>query len=292
MDERYDLVRTVRDQRHVYIRNYMPHKIYGQHLAYMWETPTTRVWERMYKEGKLNAAQRKFWETKPPEELYDLEADRDEVNNLAGSEAHRGVLEDLRKAHRANELKIRDVGLLPEAEIHSRARGGAPYTMGHDPKAYPAERVLDAAEMATSLDPKQTPKLVAALKDADSGVRYWAAMGLLMRGESAVKTGRTALAESLGDDNGSVRIAAAEALGRFGAEEDLKQAMEVLLPLADAEKSGAYLAMQALNAIDALGPNAKPWKVQIMALPAADTKAPQRVRTEYIKRLLEVLSAV
>jgi hypothetical protein len=68
--------------------------------------------------------------------------------------------------------------------------------------------------------------------------------------------------------------------------------MEVLLPLANAEKSGAYLAMQALNAIDALGPNAKPWKVQIMALPAADTKAPQRVRTEYIKRLLEVLSAV
>ena len=65
MDERYDLVRTVRDQQYVYIRNYMPHKIYGQHIAYMWETPTTRVWKKLYDEGKLNAAQKHFWETKP-----------------------------------------------------------------------------------------------------------------------------------------------------------------------------------------------------------------------------------
>ncbi len=41
MDERYDMLRTVRDKRYVYIRNYMPHKIYGQYLAYMFKTPTT-----------------------------------------------------------------------------------------------------------------------------------------------------------------------------------------------------------------------------------------------------------
>ena len=46
MDERYDLVRCVTDGRFVYIRNFRPDKIYGQHLDYMWQTPTTRVWER------------------------------------------------------------------------------------------------------------------------------------------------------------------------------------------------------------------------------------------------------
>src|SRR5262249_7996355 len=35
MDERYDMVRSVRDGRYVYVRNYLPHKIYGQHVDYM-----------------------------------------------------------------------------------------------------------------------------------------------------------------------------------------------------------------------------------------------------------------
>src|SRR5207247_569363 len=47
MDERYDLARTARDGRYVYLRQYMPHRIYGQHVAYMFETPTTRVWRKL-----------------------------------------------------------------------------------------------------------------------------------------------------------------------------------------------------------------------------------------------------
>ena len=60
MDERYDMVRTVFDGRHVYIRNYMPHKPYGQYLDYMFQTPTTRVWRDLYRAGKLNEAQSRF----------------------------------------------------------------------------------------------------------------------------------------------------------------------------------------------------------------------------------------
>ena len=43
MDERYDMVRSVRNQRYVYIRNYMRHRPYGQYLEYMFKTPTTQV---------------------------------------------------------------------------------------------------------------------------------------------------------------------------------------------------------------------------------------------------------
>ena len=32
MDERCDMVRSIRDERFIYIRNYMPHRTYGQYL--------------------------------------------------------------------------------------------------------------------------------------------------------------------------------------------------------------------------------------------------------------------
>jgi N-sulfoglucosamine sulfohydrolase len=35
MDERLDLVRSVRNKKYRYVRNYMPHKIYGQYLEYL-----------------------------------------------------------------------------------------------------------------------------------------------------------------------------------------------------------------------------------------------------------------
>src|SRR5262245_14080635 len=78
MDERYDLVRSVRDKRYVFVWNFMPHRIYGQHVSYMFETPTTRVCKRLFDEGKLNKAQARFWRTKPAFELYDLQNDPDE----------------------------------------------------------------------------------------------------------------------------------------------------------------------------------------------------------------------
>jgi uncharacterized sulfatase len=287
MDERYDSVRSVRDQRYVYVRNYAPHKIYGQHLGYMWETPTTQVWERLNKEGKLNAAQKKFWETKPAEELFDLTTDRDEVKNLAGSAAHKDVLERMRKAHREHELKIKDVGLLPESEIHARAKGDAPYTMGHDPKRYEAGKVLAAAELAASLKPGVTAQLEKLMADTDSALRYWGAMGVLMRGSAEVAKTKTALKKALADESPAVRIAAAEALGRYGNEDDLKQAMTALLPLCNPVEHGAYVGMQALNAVDGLGAKAKPWAAQVLALPDAAPGAPERVRSEYMKRLRE-----
>ena len=124
MDERYDMARSVRDERYQYIRNYMPHRIYGQYVSYMFETPTTSVWKRLYDEGGLRPPQTYFWETKPAEELYDLRRDPHQVNNLAGSAEHESILRRLRSAQQSHSLRIRDLGFLPEAEIHSR---GADY---------------------------------------------------------------------------------------------------------------------------------------------------------------------
>lgn len=226
MDERYDMVRTAFDGRYVYVRNYMPHKIYGQHIAYMFETPTTRVWKELYDAGKLNAAQRKFWERKPFEELFDVSKDKDEVVNLAGTEL--GVLGRMRKALDEWIVSTGDRGFLPEAELHVEGR------------IYDVGRVKGMADKAASL---VGPPPVAGLKDSDSAVRYWAVLGHIMRGKSA--------GLMPGDASASVRAVAAEAEGCFGR--DARGAAEALLALGDASKHGVYVAMLALNGLAAMG---------------------------------------
>lgn len=279
MDERYDLVRSVRDKRYVYIRNYMPHKIYGQHIAYMFETPTTTVWKDLYDKGKVNDAQRRFWETKPAEELYDLEADPDEVNNLAASADHSETLERLRRAQRDLALKVRDVGFLPEGEIHSRAEGSSPYEMGHDDAKYPLERVLNAADAASSLLEADIPRLQETLKDPDGAVRYWAALGFLMRGEAVVNANAEILRNALRSDSSPyVRATAAEALGRYGTPADVKESLGVLIDLGDLSKHGLYVSLWALNALDYMDRRALPVKDRIAKLPDHDPAMDNRFR--------------
>ena len=289
MDERYDMVRSVTDGRYVYIRNYMPHLIYGQYLDYMFQTPTTRVWRRLYDEGKLKPPQTYFWERKPAEELYDLQNDRDEVRNLAASPQHRAVLNKLRGAQASLALKIRDVGFLPESELHRRSSGPSRITMydlGHDAQKYPLEKIMAMADLTSLMKPDALAQISRGLKDGDSGVRYWAAMGLLMRGQNAVATKRAELRAALKDEAPAVRIVAARSLGLYGNNEDLKLASDVLRGLISPDKNGLYVSMEALNAVDALGKKAASLADAIKAMPQQGSFATQRTNG-YIPRLVE-----
>jgi len=286
MDERYDMVRSVRNQRYIYIRNYMPHLIYGQYIAYMFETPTTRVWKQLYDEGKLKPPQTFFWEPKPTEELYDLQADPDEVHNLAGSPAHQAILTELRQAQQQHALRIRDLGFLSEAEQHSRSAGTTRYELGHDRQKYPLEKIMAMAELAASLRPDVLPQLRPGLKDDDSALRYWAAMGLLMRGKTAVEKSRGELRAALKDASPSVRITAARALGQYGSDADLREALPVLKELAPPDKNGAYVSLLALSAVDALGNKAAGLTEMLKTMPRKDPRVVARANG-YVPRLLE-----
>jgi arylsulfatase A-like enzyme len=172
MDSKIDLVRSVTDGRFVYVRNFYPHRIYGQYLAYMFQTPTTRVWRALYDAGKLPPEQSAFWETKPPEELYDLQSDPEEIRNLANDPSHQDRLLAMRAAQHDWAVRIRDVGFLPEGELFSRSGGGSPYDMARQPEAYPLERILATAEAAAGLREEVTSELIGAFEDPDSAVRF------------------------------------------------------------------------------------------------------------------------
>ena len=290
MDERYDMARAVRDKRYLYIRNYMPHKTYGQYLTYMFITPTTQVWKDLYDRGKLAPPKTYFWETKPAEELYDLASDPDEVNNLADSPDHQQILARLRKAQRDKALEIRDVGFLPEGEIHSRSEGSTPYEMGHDAARYPMEKIMAAAELASSLEADVTDELARLFEDEDSAVRYWAAMGILMRRTDAVIAAKPVLHRALADDSPYVRVIAAEALGRYGSESDAAEAVSVLMELARLDTNGVFVSVLALNTLDELDKKAASVAGAIGALPQSDPATPRRMKT-YVPRLIEKTTA-
>ena len=209
------------------------------------------------------------------------------MNNLAASPEHKATVERFRKAHHTHEIAMRDIGLLPEGEMHARAGQSAPYDMGHDAKRFPVEQILAAADLASSLQPGVTGRLETFMNDADNGIRYWGVMGALIRGRDEVRKLETPIRERLGDSSPHVRIAAAEAIGLYGTDQDVQTVMPILLELANAEKRGVYSAIHALNAIDSLGSKAMPWKSQILALPTVDPAAPERAGVEYIPKLLK-----
>lgn len=125
MDERVDLLRSVRDKRYKYIRNYEWWKPYAQNINYMNEMPTMREWRRVAAEGKLTEPQKLFMAAeKPREELYDCEADPHELRNLALDREHVSLLLRMRKAHEDWVSEVHDLGYLPEALLVDYQRKG------------------------------------------------------------------------------------------------------------------------------------------------------------------------
>ncbi|MFT5469417.1 MAG: arylsulfatase A-like enzyme [Verrucomicrobiales bacterium] len=278
MDERIDMVRTVRGKRFNYIRNYKPHKLYGQYIQYMFVTPTTQTWHDMFHAGELSEAQSHFWQTKPAEELYDLQEDPDEVNNLAGSAEHAETLAKMRQAHADWSAEVKDVGLLAEWEFHHRAAeaGVTPYEVGHDPELFDHESIYAAAELANLAKADELPEVVSLLGAEDSAVRYWGAVGLLIQEKAGLKAGYQQMLAALEDESPIVQIIAAESLGRYGSDDDAAKAMEVLLGHIKPE-GNTYLGIAAWNAIDYLGEVAKPAVDTLVATSDKPASPPERV---------------
>jgi arylsulfatase A-like enzyme len=116
-DETVFRLRTVRDDRYRYIRNFTPDQPFL--LANKYKERSYPVWnliKLLHVEGKLNPVQDVLAQpTMPPEELYDLQADPYETRNLANSSEHRAELERLRGVLEKWLVESDDQGRFPEA---------------------------------------------------------------------------------------------------------------------------------------------------------------------------------
>lgn len=246
MDERYDTIRAVRDGRFRYIRNYSPHRPWGQHYSYPFQVlPSMRSWHAEFQAGRCNEAQAAYWKPKPAEEFYCLADDPFELRNLIGQPQHATDIARLRAALRGDILATRDTGFIPEGMIPRLAGDKTIYDYAHS-EAYPLERILDLADKASDGNPANLPALAAALDDPHPVLRYWAATGCLILQDKAAPA-KAELLERLTDDWADVRVVAAEAVAHLGQQEAAVKALAGVL-----ETGNLHEALSAQNSLDFL----------------------------------------
>ena len=246
MDERFDTVRSIRDKDFQYIRNYSPHRPWGQHYSYPFTVlKSMNSWFDEFKAGNCNAVQAAYWQPKPGEELYQIESDPFEIDNLATDSAQSTRLATMRAKLQAEILATRDTGFIPEGMFKQLAGSKTLYDYAQSP-AYPLERILKLADEATECDPAHLPDFIAALNDPHPVMRYWAATGCLILKEKSVPA-KAKLQSLLADPSNDVRVVAAESIAWLGETEAAVKA------IADVIESGnPHEVLAAQNTLDFL----------------------------------------
>jgi len=275
MDERYDTSRAVRDRQFRYIRNYSPHRPWGQPYSYPFQVlPSMRSWHAAFLTGRCNPVQARYWGPKPPEELYDVDADPFEIRNLIDDPVHAARRTDMQRTLRDELIATRDAGFIPEG-MFARLAGDKTIYEYAQSDAYPIERIVKLADKASSCDAAVLPDLMATIEDPHPVVRYWGAVGCLVLQERAAPA-RTKLTALLADDWGDIRAAAAEALGYLG---ETDAALATLAAVLDSKED--YEVLAALNALDFLQAAGKVplRRIQDIIRSRAFSETPNRIAT-------------
>ncbi len=120
IDETVQRIRSVRDARYRYIRNFTPGPTFASLNRYKEKCfPILPLMRQLLAEGLLTGPPAALMAmTGPSEEFYDLERDPHEIHNLAASPVHRITLERLRTALEVWMTETGDRGAIPEpAEV-------------------------------------------------------------------------------------------------------------------------------------------------------------------------------
>ncbi|MCA9013575.1 MAG: sulfatase [Planctomycetaceae bacterium] len=249
IDERFDLVRTVRSRGFRYCRNLMPWRPALQHITYGEQNATMQEMRKLLAEQKL-AHESAQWFTSPraDEELYDLAADPWELTNLARDPKYSETLNELAAECDRWQLESRDAHLLPEILLDAAEKElGNRWQILHRPGgAERTQKLLAAAKLTARSIAAQTPVAMPIL-DVDPAVRWWQITACSKAPN--VADFKELLLRETNSAEPAIRIAAAGGLARAG---DLKSAAATLGALLGHENN--FVRHAAILEIDEAGP--------------------------------------
>ncbi|MAG19058.1 MAG: sulfatase [Flavobacteriaceae bacterium] len=117
-DESIDMIRAVRNKKFKYLKNFHPDRPYYLPLAYREKMEVMQELLRMRDAGTLDESQALWFRpNKVSEELFDIEKDPHELNNVANDPAYTSVIESLRAECERWMIAIDDKGLIDEKDL-------------------------------------------------------------------------------------------------------------------------------------------------------------------------------
>ena len=172
MDIEYDMMRSARDARFLYIRNFSPELPYAGHIIYRNQSAIMQEWFRLQAEGKLTGAAALWMRTKrPAEELYDTVADPHQVRDLSADPAHRSTLARMRAAVTEWMARIGDQGLINEPEMILRMWPGGVQPETAQPYIV-ARRTTDAPARVASMNFEGPMEVVIYVPTQGASIGY------------------------------------------------------------------------------------------------------------------------
>ncbi len=215
-DELYLLVRSFRKGKYKYVRNYEPFVPYSLQNNYRMGIQSFVQWRDMFKAGNLTAAQALFFEPRSGHELYDLEKDPFETNNLAEKPEYASVLSEMQKKLYDRVVSMPDLGIIPESVFLKENGIKDPGEYGRENKAR-IRRYVDIADLMLKPYGEARNGIISAIKSSDPIARFWSMTVCAAFGNTAIEFEKEAI-EMSGDSSPLTRVRAMVFLAEMGSE--------------------------------------------------------------------------
>lgn len=215
-DEKYDMVRALREGKYKYVRHYQPFHPPALMNNYRYKQLAYQQWQDLYESNELNKIQSVFFEAKQPEALYNVEEDPFETKNLTGNPEYSDILADLRNKLTSREKQLPDLSFYPEYVLVEQALQ-QPVEFGLQHKEEIQSYIETANLMLQDFNEIET-ELKVALNSDDAWQRYWGLINCSSFGEQATQFVPKAKKIMQTDSELINRVRAAEFLGIIGEQ--------------------------------------------------------------------------